>query len=166
VQDNSFSKVDERSNTYKYYNYYNEKTDQIEKEALEVQKLRKFGISITKFVFLVIVIYSMIYYQILILTTKGVVDLDSGEVLEAPTKEMTYTGFFYTFVYSLVVIIFGTLYKNLANIQTDDENHRYQKNHDDALIFRLFLFNSLNFYIPLLFVAFDYRNPGNYDDLF
>ena len=85
VQDNSFSKVDERSNTYKYYNYYNEKTDQIEKEALEVQKLRKFGISITKFVFLVIVIYSMIYYQILILTTKGVVDLDSGEVLEEPT---------------------------------------------------------------------------------
>ena len=66
----------------------------------------------------------------------------------------------------MVVIIFGTLYKTLANIQTNDENYRYQKNHDDALIFRLFLFNSVNFYLPLLFVAFDYRNPGNYDDLF
>ena len=66
----------------------------------------------------------------------------------------------------MVVIIFGTLYKNFANLQTDDENHRYQKNHDDALIFRLFLFNFFNFYLPLLFVAFDTRNPGNYDDLF
>ena len=76
-------------------------------------------------VFLVIVIYSMIYYQILILSTKGKIDLDSGEVTEAPTKMMTYTGYFYTFVYSLVVVIFGTLYKSLANIQTNDENHRY-----------------------------------------
>lgn len=72
----------------------------------------------------------------------------------------------YTFVYSIVVITFGTLYKKIAEKQTVDENHRYQKNYDDAFIYRLFLFNGLNFYLPLILVAFDTRNARNYDDLF
>lgn len=66
----------------------------------------------------------------------------------------------------MVVIILGTAYKQLAYKQTFDENYQYQKDYDDALINRLFLFNGINFYLPLLFVAFDKRNPRNYDDLF
>ena len=75
-------------------------------------------------------------------------------------------GNIYTFVYSVVVIIFGTLYKKIAEKQTDAENHRYQRNYDDAYIQRLFLFNGFNFYLPLILVAFDTRNDHNYDDLF
>lgn len=54
----------------------------------------------------------------------------------------------------------------MARVQTNDENHRYQKNYDDKLISRLFIFSSMNFYVPMLFIAFDYRNTRNYDDLF
>ena len=86
VQDNSFSKVDERTDTYKSYNFYNEKTDRIEKYPLEVTKTRKFGVSIWKLSFLIVVIYSMIKYQILILGTKGKIDLETGDVIEPPTQ--------------------------------------------------------------------------------
>lgn len=48
-------------------------------------------------------------------------------------------------------------------MQTYEENYRYQKDYNDTLIFRLFLFNSLNFYVPMLLVAF-YRQ--NYINLF
>ena len=79
-------------------------------------KKRKYAVSIAKFIFLIIVIYAMITYQVLILSTKGKVDLETGDVIEQPTVNQKLLGYFFTFVYSLVVIIFGTLYKYLANL--------------------------------------------------
>lgn len=69
----------------------------------------------------------------------------------------------YTGVYSFLIVLFGAIYKNMASVQTYKENYRYQKDYDDTLIFRLFLFNWLNFYVPMLLVAF-YRQ--NYTNLF
>lgn len=69
-------------------------------------------------------------------------------------------------IYSCVVVVFGTLYKILAVVKTDEENHRYQKAYDDSLITKLFVVNFVNFYMPLFFIAWDYRNPTNYIELF
>ena len=79
---------------------------------------------------------------------------------------MKIQGFVYTTVYSIIVILFGTLYKDLAYKYTEDENYRYQKQHSDAIIKRLFRFNFFNFYFPMLWVAFDGRNNRRYSDLF
>jgi hypothetical protein len=120
---------------------------------------------ITSYLFLGIVVFAMVFYSHVILSTKGTMD-DLGNVIVAPTSTDSLLGNIYTGVYSLVVVVFGTLYKKIAEKQTNDENHRYQKSFDDALIKRLFLFNALNFYVPLILVAFDTRNARNYDDLF
>jgi len=101
----------------------------------------------------------------MILTTKGERDA-GGNIIAPPTSEDSLKANILTAVYSAVVMLFGTLYKMLAVEQTKEENHKYWKQYDDALVKRLFLFNSLNFYFPLLFVAFDPRNAANYDDLF
>lgn len=105
------------------------------------------------------------FYQNIVISTKGTLD-EKGHVIKPPTEQDKFNGSLYSFIYSMIVIVFGFAYKQLAYKQTDDENYQYQKDHDDALINRLFIFNGLNFYLPLLFVAFDERNPRNYDDLF
>ena len=64
----------------------------------------------------------MYFYEYLITTTKGTLDED-GNVVIPPTMTETITGFFYTGVYSAIIILFGTLYKILASIQTKSENH-------------------------------------------
>jgi hypothetical protein len=91
---------------------------------------------------------------------------DEGVVVVEPTQKDFIKGQILTIIYSIAVIVLGTLYKLLAYKTTEDENHRYWKNFDDALINRLFIFNSLNFYVPMIFIALDYRNPGNFDELF
>jgi hypothetical protein len=91
---------------------------------------------------------------------------DEGNVVVEPTQTDFIKGLFMTVIYSILVIVLGTLYKFLAYKTTKDENHRYWKNFDDALINRLFIFNSLNFYVPMIFIALDGRNPGNFDELF
>lgn len=68
-----------------------------------------------KYLFLFIVIFSMIYYQTIILTTKGKMSPD-GDIIEPPTSFDSFLGNIYTAVYSAVVITFGTLYKILANV--------------------------------------------------
>lgn len=110
--------------------------------------------------FLLVVLLSMIIYQIVIPSTQGQKD-ELGNVTQTFNQKVT--GYIYTSVYSAVVIIFGMIYKFLANNQTQKENHRYQKDFDDALITRLFQFNFFNFYMPMLLVAFYTRN---YDNLF
>ena len=108
----------------------------------------------------------MIIFQTVSLGAKY--EFDENQVIIGEKKDL-YSKFIkgcYTAIYSGIVVIFGTSYKVLARIQTNDENHRYQKNYDDKLISRLFIFSSMNFYVPMLFIAFDYRNTRNYDDLF
>lgn len=163
--DKSFSPIDERTQEFKYLSVYNEITDRIVKMEISINKWENYGISLGKFTFLMTVIFSMAFYQNIILTTKGEMD-DQGNIITPPTEMDKFNASLYSFLYSMAVIIFGNLYKVLAYIQTDKENYQYQKNYDDALIVRMFLFNGLNFYLPLMFVAFDERNPRNYDDLF
>ena len=57
-------------------------------------------------------------------------------------------GVVYSCVYTACIIVFGSLYKILSFKHTVAENHRYQKQYDDALVGRLFWANFVNFYMP------------------
>lgn len=162
--DKSFSPIDERTQ-FKYLQVFNENTDQLEKANLKVSKSTRRLQRLAAYFFLAIVMFAMGFYQNIVISTKGEID-EAGDIVVPPTDQDKRNGSLYSFIYSIVVIVFGTAYKQLAYKQTDDENYQYQKEHDDALINRLFLFNGLNYYFPLLYVAFDERNPRNYDDLF
>lgn len=87
-------------------------------------------------------------------------------MVKPQTLKMKIMGGMITSAYSAIVIALGISYKMLAAKQTEEENHRYWKQHTDKLINRLFLFNFFNFYFPMLWVGFDYRNKRNYFDLF
>lgn len=114
---------------------------------------------------LLAVLAAMTFYQYIIFDTKGKRDAD-GNIIEPPTAHDKFMGQVYSVVYSIVIIIFGEIYKLFANIQCDEENHRYKQNYEDSLIGRLFLFNGLNYYFPMMYIAFDPRNNENYDELF
>ena len=114
---------------------------------------------------LISVLAAMVFYQYIIFETKGKRD-DEGNIIEPPTSLDYFKGLVYSAVYSIVIIIFGEIYKIFADFQTNGENHRYKQNYDDSLIRRVFLFNSLNFYFPMMYIAFDPRNNSNYVELF
>ena len=55
----------------------------------------------------------MVAYSHIILSTKGTMD-DMGNVIVPPTDTESMLGNIYTGVYSFVVVVFGTLYKKIA----------------------------------------------------
>ncbi|KAF9550580.1 Anoctamin-7 [Mortierella hygrophila] len=60
-----------------------------------------------------------------------------------------------TAVLSLVVIVvLGTIYAKLAQILTDNENHKRLTQYEDALIIKRFLFDFVNFYSAMVYIAF------------
>lgn len=165
ASDSSYSNVDERKVEFRYYSIYNKATDQLEKRKQVMKKKQNFKMAGLSYLFIAIVLASMIVYQILNQLTKPQYN-EKGEKIKEQTILMKIQGFIYTTVYSIIVILFGTLYKDLAYKYTEDENYRYQKQHSDAIIKRLFRFNFFNFYFPMLWVAFDGRNNRRYSDLF
>ena len=130
-----------------------------------MKKKQELKLKCLSYLFIAIVLASMIIYQTLNYATKPKYN-EQGDKIVDQTLQMKITGIIYSTIYSIVVILFGNLYKNLAYKKTDDENYRYQKQHTDQLIKRLFQFNFFNFYFPMLWVAFDERNNRRYSDLF
>jgi hypothetical protein len=164
-QNNAFSKIDERKDEFKFFNVYNDRTKQTEITKIEKSPFRKMMLRIGSYIALLLVLAAMIIYQYIIFDTKGKRD-EEGNIIEPPTSLDTIKGQVYSVVYSIVIILFGEIYKVFANLQTNDENHRYKQSYEDSLITRVFLFNGLNFYFPLMYIAFDPRNNTNYDELF
>ena len=134
--ENSFANLDEREDC-EYYEIYNDKTDRIEKKRKMIDKKLKTTMTVASYTFLFIVLVAMVLYQYLMKDLKGLYD-EEGRQINPPTMQEKILGYIITTVYSGIVIVFGTSYKKLATIQTNNENYRYQKNHDDALINRLF----------------------------
>lgn len=135
--DSSFSSVDERFE-FRYYNVYNKRTDAIEKTKQTMKKKKECTYTFLSYLFLIIVFSSMAIYQTLIFTTKPKIDAEGKPIPGTQTMQMKILGTIYTTVYSVIVVLFGSLYKILAVRQTEDENHRYWKQYTDALSSRLF----------------------------
>lgn len=60
-----------------------------------------------------------------------------------------------------IIVVFGGLYQSLAEKLTDWENHRTQTEWDDALTVKSFLFQFVNNYFTLFYIALfrQFRNP-------
>ncbi|KAG0315396.1 Anoctamin-7, partial [Linnemannia gamsii] len=54
----------------------------------------------------------------------------------------------------VVIVVLGTIYAKLAQILTDNENHKRLTQYEDALIIKRFLFDFVNFYSALVYIAF------------
>jgi len=84
--DKSFSKTDERSEYFKYYNTFNFRTNQIEKCKQTMKKKNECFYKFMSYLFLCIVLASMVTYQALILGTKAQYDANMEEIPNSQTS--------------------------------------------------------------------------------
>jgi hypothetical protein len=70
ASDSSYSNVDERKVEFRYYSVYNKSTDQVEKSRQTMKKRKLCNFQARSFLFLVIVLGSMVAYQFLNQRTK------------------------------------------------------------------------------------------------
>ena len=114
-QNNAFSKIDERKDEFKYYNTFNDRTGQQEIMKIETTQMRKNMLKFGSFFALATVFAAMIFYQTIIFNTKGKRDAE-GNIIEPPTSKDHMMAQVYSVVYSVVVILFGEIYKRFANL--------------------------------------------------
>ncbi|KAG0281736.1 Anoctamin-7 [Linnemannia exigua] len=60
----------------------------------------------------------------------------------------------------VVIVVLGSIYAKLAQILTDSENHKRLTQYEDALIMKRYLFDFVNFYSALVYIAFFKDNLG------
>lgn len=68
-------------------------------------------------------------------------------------------------VYSILIIVLGTKYNIVAKTYVETMNIQFQSHYDNQLITMFFMFNFLNFYLPLLLVAVLYQ-LFTYEDVY
>jgi len=82
--------------------------------------------------------------------------------LVSPNQEKDPYGSWKTFVVPLimtvVILILSNVYKSLAVYLNDRENHRTVSDYENALIFKIFLFEFFNNFTPLFFTAWAIRD--------
>lgn len=80
--DSSFSKVDERTEQFRYYKVYNKKTDRVEKIKQTMKQRKQWTYRILSYFFLGIVLGSMVVYLTLNFATKPQYDANGKIVVE------------------------------------------------------------------------------------
>ncbi|KAF9923562.1 Anoctamin-7 [Linnemannia zychae] len=66
----------------------------------------------------------------------------------------------------VVIVVLGTVYAKMAQKLTDNENHKRLTQYEDALIMKRFLFDFVNFYSALVYIAFFKDNLGQELELY
>ena len=112
-KDISFSRQDEREETFQYYDVYNHRTGNVEKHRKLISTFMNITYRVFSFLCLLIVIVVMVAYRGVIAQTKK-----EGQKYYG-------MGLYITAAYSCLVVVFGILYKWLSSGHTDAENHRY-----------------------------------------
>lgn len=161
--------MDERTEEFQFYNSYNPLTNRIERKARKMSEKMQRRYQLLIYSLLGLIAAAMIIHQYLLHQTNIPTDKDGKETDDLTAEEKSTQrawGALVNTIYSIVVLIFGTLYKVLAVKQTEAENWRYQKQYTNKLIDRLFRFNLFNFYFPLMYVGFDQSNSSRMRDLF
>ena len=116
-----------------------------------------------------LVIASMSVYNWLIHHTRIPKDEKGNEIGNLSDEEkisLKNQGIVINTIYSIAILVFGTLYNIIALQETEAENWRYQIQYNNRLVDKLFRFNLFNFYFPMIFVGFDTRNPNRLRDVF
>jgi hypothetical protein len=70
-----------------------------------------------------------------------------------------------TYVYSFLLVVIAMVFDIIVANWTNDENHRYNAEHEDSIVNRMFIFNLVVFYLPLGWLVFDVSNPFRYRQL-
>ncbi|KAF9578948.1 Anoctamin-7, partial [Lunasporangiospora selenospora] len=103
---------------------------------------------------------SLLISVLVVLISIGIVIVSVGSLVVfniwlRERTDNTYVVSAVTAVLNLVVImVLGTVYARLAAVLTDNENHRRQSQYEDALILKRFLFDFVNFYSSLVYIAY------------
>ncbi|XP_022096905.1 anoctamin-7-like isoform X1 [Acanthaster planci] len=70
----------------------------------------------------------------------------------------------------ILIMVLGQVYQTLAGILNDWEMHRTQTEHEDNLTFKVFIFQFMNFFSSIFYIAFFKGKfvgyPGNYTKIF
>lgn len=106
---------------------------------------KSYAVTLSFLALLVIAIASVTTFRVVLLTTKDAIGGSMGASV-LPSILST-----------VVTLLFGALYKKLAVVLTDIENHRTQTLYNDNLITKVFLFQFVNTFAPLFYLAF-FRN--------
>ncbi|KAG0240858.1 Anoctamin-7 [Actinomortierella wolfii] len=61
----------------------------------------------------------------------------------------------------VVIVLLGTIYAKVAKILTDAENHKRRTQYEDSLILKRFLFDFVNFYSALFYIAYFKETAGS-----
>ena len=69
----------------------------------------------------------------------------------------TFGGILGSVIGAVVIILFNVMYGKLAEFLNNWENHRTETEHQDALIFKTFLFQFVNTFASLYYIAFAKR---------
>lgn len=97
------------------------------------------------------------------------IDAD-GNLTKEYTKEevedLQQQGLIINTSFSVFILIVGKLYEILAVYRTDAENYRFNREHTNTLVNRLFRFDIFNFYFPMMYIGFDQSNHHRLRDIF
>ena len=116
-EDSSFKMVDERTEEFKYYNYYNPAINQVEKIAQKMPKKLKRIYQLLTYLLLLIIISAMVIHRKMISDNKYTVDEKGNAEGDMTEEELAWRKnkeIIINTSFSIGVLFFGTLYKNLA----------------------------------------------------
>lgn len=116
------------------------------------RSLRFYGVTVpVTFVFMTIAFYVMLIYFWL---------QDWADDLYAKNQSWLNFSNLYlpTAIYAVIIGVVNTIYRGVAKKLNDWENHRLQSSYDNNLIVKLILFDFVNCFISLFYVAFYMQN--------
>ena len=111
--DSSYSKYDERTEHFRYYNIFNPLSCKIENRKMIMQSNLNLKYQACSYTLIGLVIISMIIYRQLVLKYSPETDVH-GAITQSLTQEIIVMNVVIRVVYAVIIIIFGAIYKALA----------------------------------------------------
>ena len=167
------NKDDERTSDFKFNMVFNETTKNTQKTQMvpKAKELRKQNMISYLYLFIVTLVLAVYVYL------DGLFNKQKDQKVNemAKTEGETYSYYeLYKYdvfvnanvgVYSILIIILGIKYSEVAKKYTETLNFQFQSHYENQLITLYVAFNFLNFYLPLLMVAVLYT-LFTYQDVF
>lgn len=132
-------------------------------------KIAKFLTANSVVVFMLFVVgsavFGVIVYRIIVATTLYAIDSDEWRSLTKPITSVTAAT-----LNLIIIMIMDNVYRSLAIKLTDWEQPRTQRAYEDSFTFKMFLFQFINTYSSLIYIAFFkgrfFGHPGDSITLF
>ncbi|XP_059806917.1 anoctamin-7-like isoform X1 [Hypanus sabinus] len=132
-------------------------------------QLRRIFTSSMLILLLIIVVLIFLVSIIVYRTIISILMYESGNtiIMATASRIASITG---SIINLLVILLLARVYTQLAHYLTKWEMHRTQSKYEDAFVFKVFVFQFVNFYSSPIYIAFFKGRfvgyPGNYESLF